>query len=251
MLRPSLKSIHTNEFQVPDLPSWVPNWAQPCISAPLYSELSLVSGKPVYNASKGLEPNWGFGKDIQSGKTWQIQARALCIGLVSMVGMDVYGRQGGADLMFSEMLETCATYERLLKLGDQTVKEVVLRTLAGNRTCLGESLISNLPYTANEFDELDQTLRDASLRFMTGRKFMIINKGYVAVGPRTALPGDTVYIIPRCPIPIVMRERRILIARKCNIDSRENENSYLTSEVDRWQEVIGPCCKLMTNCTYI
>ncbi|KAK7900643.1 hypothetical protein LTR67_002926 [Exophiala xenobiotica] len=182
------------------LPSWVPNWAQKGICSTVPGDYEMPGdteqGVHPYRASGALKPKVKFTQ-TSGGAIFELETKGVEFGTVLITGKDFYGRSD--DSMLADAATIVESLKSIVIPVGQSFQEAVMRTLAGNR-CPDGTNIRKPDY---------ELLKRCRSRFGRGRKFFVLDSNTIGIGPRATRPGDTVFIIPGCHVPVVMRAREV------------------------------------------
>ncbi|EON68047.1 hypothetical protein W97_07195 [Coniosporium apollinis CBS 100218] len=191
---------------IPELPSWAPNWGRPRLGVPLpgdYEVLSLVSEifrEDPYFASGASKPYYKFLDDQMS-----LVVRGFVLDGVVEVGSDFYGIGGHRDFLL-DAVNSCSRWPVAgVRYGSGLVDSLI-HTMTGNRhgggTKFPRGFIPNLENSE------DPEVQDNIARTTSGRVFLISSQGLLGLGPRNTQVNDRLCIIAGCHVPVVLRQVR-------------------------------------------
>jgi hypothetical protein len=240
------KSDERKRTEISRLPSWVPNWAQPRLNAPMPGDYECDEPH-LFAASAGLQAKWGFAQPTER-RVVELQTRGILLGLVSTVGEDFYGRHASVMIMQAWNLAIAASKLRIP--AGQSIQEAFYRTLTFDRTVQGDLLPDSINYRIQSATCASAVLVRSIQCSITG-KFMILDNRMIGLGPRAADPDDGVFLIPGCHVPIVLREHTMIV--NVNVACVDHNLTRCAERgctpgtksivVDRWWKVIGGACE--------
>ena len=226
---------------VPDLPTWVPNWAQDRTSEELWGGYR-TEGVPFRAAgSKGPDVKF-HGTSLERSKG-MLTIRAKTIATVKQVCRDFYG--GLTSDIVQDAFRLVQNVPIIVPTG-QNGADGVFRSLTLDRDADGERIYDEI---AGEPPEIKRSI----LRAVIGRRFFRTKEGFVGLGPRRLKVNDLVVLVPGCHVPITLRASFFVKERKkVKCDSHTGidvclglgcaKNGVVAA---RRYEVIGETCKYL------
>jgi len=218
------------QVDVPALPSWVPNWAQPTITRSL--------GRNVdYRISDGLKMQWSIEHGTHTLGDCFLKMQALRIGVVSTTGIDVTITNGCARSFYENLHETVAGIDSIYTLPQESYHEALIKTLTA---WYPDEDLSDSPLNAGTFDGLEESLKLRIEDLMIGRRAVITQNGFIGLAPRASRVGDVVFIVPDCRLPMVMRHSSC--STKVGAPNQHKHGRESCGHEACYQ-LIGACCE--------
>ena len=229
---------------VPDLPTWVPNWAQERTSEELWGGYITDWVADPFEAAGWKSPEVDFhGISLIDSKGLRT-IRAKTIATVNRVGQDIHG--GSVGDVVQDAFRLGANAPVIVPAGENGA-DGVLRSFKLDRDAEGQKTYDEI---ANEPPEIRRSMHRACI----GRRFFRIKEGFVGLGPRRLKAHDRVMLVPGCHVPIMLRAGVFVKNRtkiKCNSHlevevclglgcSKDKDNVALR------YEVIGETCKYLS-----
>lgn len=229
---------------VPDLPTWVPNWAVERTSEELWG--GYISEKVAYpfEAAGWKGPEVKFhGSSLVDSKGF-LTIRAKTIATVEQLGQDPYG--ASVSDAIQDAFRLVANAPIVVPAG-QNGADGVLRSFTLDRDAEGERTYEDI---AREPAEVTRSMH----RAVIGRRFFRTKEGFVGLGPRRLKVNDLVLLVPGCHVPVTLRASLFVKDRKkFKCDSHMEievclglgcaKNGVIVAQ--RW-EVIGETCKYLS-----
>ena len=228
---------------VPDLPTWVPNWAVDRTSEELWGGYISKGVACPFEAAgwKGRETKFHGISLIDSKGLLTIRAKTIAT--VKQLGQDVYGESVSDAIQDGFRLVANAP---IIVPAGQNGADGVLRSFTLDRDAEGERTYDDI---AGEPAELKRSMH----RAVIGRRFFRTKEGFVGLGPRRLKVNDLVLLVPGCHVPITVRAGVFVKDRKdvkCNahmevevclgLGCAKNANVHA-----KRYEVIGETCKYL------
>lgn len=189
---------------VPDLPTWVPNWAQARTSEELWG--GYITEKVAYPFEavgwKGPEVKF-HGSSLVDSKGF-LTIRAKIIATVEQLGQDTYGESVSEAIQ--DAFRLVANTPIIVPAG-QNGADGVLRSLTLDRDAEGERTYDDI---SSEPVEINRSMH----RAVIGRRFFRTKEGFVGLGPRRLKVNDLVMLVPGCHVPVTLRASLFVKDRK-------------------------------------
>lgn len=228
------------------LPSWVPDWSRVRrinFLDPWSSRKTYKTDQKKYGANPTRVRRHGCTNERRT--RWRINGRslrtnALRLGQVARIGLDAEGDHSRTMLkqVFQDAREIAFD---MGNAAEAPLPERFVRTLAGNRIHSMVPLPSKVVHPAHTFEDLDSDVGDSMKRIIQGRVFITLGDGSIGIGPQKTQVGDIVFVLPRFPLPVVLRE---VHADGLNMDDIEGKLENLQINViEKSYRFLGGCCK--------
>lgn len=229
---------------VPNLPTWVPNWAQERTPAELWGGYLTDGVACPFEAAGRNGPEVKFHGSSLIDSEGLLTIRARTIATVEQLGQDSYGEtvSDAKKRCFQVVANTL-----IIVPAGQNAVDGVLRSITLDRDAEGERTYDDI---ASEPVEINRSMH----RAIVGRRFFRTKEGFVGLGPRRLEANDLVMLVPGCHVPITLRASVFVKDRK-----KVKCGSHMETEVclglgcaknavvvaPRY-EVIGETCKFST-----
>ena len=226
---------------VPDLPTWVPNWAQDRTSEELWGGYITEKVPFPFEAAGWKAPEVKFhGSSLVESKGL-LTIRAKTLATVERLGQDIYG--GSVSDAVQDAFRLVANAPIVVP-ANQNGADGVLRSLTLDRDAEGERTYDDI---SGEPPEITRSMH----RAVIGRRFFRTKEGFVGLGPRSLRVKDLVVLVPGCHVPITLRASVFVKDRnkvKCNSHSELTVCLGLGCAKDgvsfaKRYEVVGETCK--------
>jgi hypothetical protein len=186
---------------VPELPSWVPNWAVCRNSYELWGGYS-TKGISIPFAASGNKPqviNF-HGASLLKSQGY-LTIRGSILDQVEDVSPDWYGNPLTYEIL-DDAQRTIAGKSFIHLQGDGSTCSL-LRTMTLDRDSQGKRKYEEI---ANDPNEIWESIG----RAIVGRVFFRTAGGFIGLGPRQLKANDQVAIIPGCHVPMILRKTLFL-----------------------------------------
>ncbi|ORY08964.1 heterokaryon incompatibility protein-domain-containing protein [Clohesyomyces aquaticus] len=232
-----------NRKRLTDIPSWVMDWALPCLPV----EIERVQSQKMYNASGGRTSEVSFHHRHSI-----LHVQGLLVDQVIAVG-DVSRHTQISDtcavirqwnllaMAFEEKRGNypsgCSYYDAFWRtlVGNLVQMASVANSIDGKQTayrkttaedteafrawrmwsrCISRDTIGRTAsFTQRDLDEGISSIHYALKTATTSRRFFLTRSGYMGVGPKTTQPGDKLYVLENSKVPFLVRPHSVL---NCN-----------------------------------
>ncbi|KAK5136505.1 hypothetical protein LTR08_002849 [Meristemomyces frigidus] len=206
--------------QLPDLPSWVPDWTKPRDDPVAYAVARFV---------------WSFSYKTANGLTGAATVEegfTLAVGGLHFDTIASMGREYVLGDDIADQLHILDAWKDMVKLNEHAssayhaggdLKQAFWRTMFADRFHADDkprALIPNDIDRLNSFlDEMRVTLAEYGNDALIGqneamashviavfdRRLFQTSNGWIGVCPKAAQVGDEVYILGGCPVPVILR----------------------------------------------
>lgn len=228
---------------VPDLPTWVSNWAHDRTSGELWGGYVTEGVAYPFEAAGCKDPQVEFHGTSLVNSKGLLTIRAKIIATVDQIGQDTYG--GSVSDAIQDAFRLVANAPIIVPAG-QNGADGVLRSFTLDRDAEGERTYDEI---AKEPPEIRRSMHRAGV----GRRLFRTKEGFVGLGPGRLKAHDLVTLVPGCHVPITLRQSIYVRDR-----TKMNCNSHMEVEVclglecakDRVvvalrYEVIGETCEYL------
>lgn len=215
---------------IPDLPSWVPNWGRIRLTNPLPGDYGFDFKHP-YRASAASKAWYKFSKDDVS-----LSVKGILVDKSFKVGVDVYGIGDERDI-FQDALEIYCKHPVSCSKHASEIGDILVHTLTANRQPSGDKFPRN--FVPNIENVRDPMINGNIPKTTAGRVFFITEQGLIGLGPQKMRVGDCICIISGCHVPIVLRQVR----KSSGLFNVRANSSNFSCEDTLHYYVVGPACK--------
>ncbi|KAK8118392.1 uncharacterized protein PG998_003018 [Apiospora kogelbergensis] len=211
---------------VPDWPSWVPDWRQAKVSSEIWNaeetgaRLAAAGDEPVVFGTVSHESRLSLGgREVDRVRSYGLKLESYGVGHVTYMQEREFvqaawklamraaqGASGGEEGPRSKP-DLLATFVEVLTAGAKATSSMgdALGWLAKH---LEDGALTNRIRNLPRWDQKGDAGRfhEVFVRFCTGRRFFVTDKGRIGIGPEPMAEGDRVVVLFGSRVPFVLRD---------------------------------------------
>jgi hypothetical protein len=200
---------------IQNLPSWVPDFANERLSAPLFGGYEHWKRETTQKEFIPFRVSGNLASTISIGHLDGLELLFLVVSGVILDRVDnitSHNYTGNLAECMSEGLRIIEEKDGILNPDGESITEVLLRTMAIDRTAEGELLS---PEAANSIITPDNPMFRSCGRALPGRMLFTTSAGFLGLGPQAVEKDDVIAVIFGCHVPMVLRPHQIDETRTC------------------------------------
>ena len=254
-----------NRKRLAGLPSWVMDWSLPCLS----TEVERVGSLHMYNASGTHEGSVGYHPVNQA-----LEVEAVYIDRVSTIGEvsrhtqisdtcavirtwklltkrleqadiryptgelceDVFWRTLTGDLIRTNTVPNARGMEACYRRATKDDYEAFRAWSMWARCISRDTFSRTASFSQRDLNEGISGIHHALKTATASRRFFLTSAGYMGIGPKTTVEGDSVYVFMGSRVPFIVRGDGPVAAFE-NGDA----STYIGASVENGSQLIGDC----------